>query len=967
MNLQDKTKQELFDELQELRQSYDSLLASSHECIQKHSEIEEILKTNNERLNLAINATEQGIWDWNVEADNVYYSSQWKNQIGYADDELENEFSIWVEHLHPDDKERCESALQEYLRQPAGHFNLEFRFRHKNGSYRWIHSKASSLQNNEGKVIRMFGSHTDITVLKQSEAIFKDIIEKNPMSIQILDMDGLAIQTNAAHTKLFGVKPPPDYSVLKDPQLLALGFDEFFDRIKKGEVVYFPDSFYNVHELDSSFPDTPVWVRAFGFALNNFNGVPEKIVFIHENITDRKHAETLFTDIIEKNPMSIQIVDKNGFTLHGNPSYLNLFGAFPPADFSIFDDLQRKSPELEKLILLAKSGEVVHLPDVYFNAHDVVPDAPDIPLWIRALIFPLNDSKGKPDRFVFMHENITDRKLAEQELVKAKQIAIENEIKYRQIFDNTFDLMAIFEVTEDHRFKVITFNAAEEKLLGPLENYQNRFIDEFFPADLYKEIIPHYERCITLAKQIEFEGDISFKDINKTFHSQLIPLKNEDNRIYRIIVISRDITENKILQSQLIEQNEKLKLLNIDLIHAKDKAEESDRLKTAFLANMSHEIRTPMNGILGFSELLKTPGLTGNQQEEYIGIIEKSGKRMLNIINDIIDISKIEAGLMKTDVKETNINEQVEYIYTFFKPEVETKGLKFTYNCGLPAKNALLKTDREKLYSILTNLVKNAIKYTPSGSIDLGYDLISNSQADNAPLQTPIGTTQTKMLQFYVKDTGIGIPADRQQAIFDRFVQADIEDKHARQGAGLGLSITKAYVEMLGGTIGVESNEGHGSIFYFTLPYDVVADELMQKRHNSVADIITPQTAKLKILIAEDDGTSEVLLSILIKDFSSEIYTAHTGSQAVELCRSYPDIDLIFMDIQMPDLNGYEATRQIRQFNKDVIIVAQTAFGLYGDREKAIKAGCDDYIPKPIDAQLLKELLYKYSRNQKPL
>jgi len=960
MSLQDKTKQELFDELLELKRNYDSLLASSHECIQKHSEIEEILKTNNERLNLAINATEQGIWDWNVETNDVYYSSQWKNQIGYADDELENEFSIWVEHLHPDDKERCESALQKYLNQPVGHFNLEFRFRHKNGSYRWIHNKASSLQNREGKVIRMFGSHTDITVLKQSEAVFKEIIEKNPMSIQILDMDGYALQINDAHTKLFGIKPPPDYTVLKDPQLLALGFDEFFDRIKKGEVVYFPDSYYNVHELDPSFPDAPVWVKAFGFALNDFNGVPEKIVFIHENITDRKHAETLFTDIIEKNPMSIQIVDTDGFTLHGNPTYIKLFGALPPPSFSIFDDLQSKSPELEKLIRLAKSGEVVHLPDVYFNAHDAVPEAPDIPLWIRALIFPLNDSKGKPDRFVFMHENITDRKIAEQELVKAKQIAVENEIKYRQIFDNTFDIMSIFEVTEDHRFKVITFNAAEEKLIGPLENYQNRFVDEFFPPDLYKEIIPHYERCIALGKHIDFEGDISIKNINRTFHNQLIPLKNENNRVYRIIVISRDITENKILQSQLIEQNEKLKLLNIDLIHAKDKAEESDRLKTAFLANMSHEIRTPMNGILGFSELLKTPGLTGNQQEEYIGIIEKSGKRMLNIINDIIDISKIEAGLMKIDSKETNINEQVEFIFTFFKPEVEAKGLKFSYNCGLPAKNAWLKTDREKLYSILTNLVKNAIKYTPSGSIDLGYDLISNSQADNTPLQTPMGTTQTKMLQFYVKDTGIGIPADRQQAIFDRFVQADIDDKNALQGAGLGLSITKAYVEMLGGTIRVESNEDHGSTFYFTLPYVAATEEPMEGTHDSMADITKLQTEKLKILIAEDDGASEVLLSIHIKDFSSEILKAQTGFEAVDLCRSHPDIDLILMDIQMPDLNGYEATKLIRQFNKDVIIIAQTAFGLHGDKEKALEAGCNDYIPKPIDAQVLKELLFKY-------
>jgi len=242
-----------------------------------------------------------------------------------------------------------------------------------------------------------------------------------------------------------------------------------------------------------------------------------------------------------------------------------------------------------------------------------------------------------------------------------------------------------------------------------------------------------------------------------------------------------------------------------ELKSAKEKAEESDRLKSAFLANMSHEIRTPMNGILGFAGLLKEPGLTGEEQQAYIQVIEKSGARMLNIINDIVDISKIEAGLMKLYMKESNINEQVDYIYTFFKPEVEAKGIQFSFKNSLPAKEAIIKTDREKVYAILTNLVKNAIKYTEKGSIEFGYNL----KTDREDVK----------LEFYVKDTGIGIPKDRREAIFERFIQADIADEMARQGAGLGLSISKAYVEMLGGKIWVESEEGAGSTFYFTLPY----------------------------------------------------------------------------------------------------------------------------------------------------
>ncbi len=265
----------------------------------------------------------------------------------------------------------------------------------------------------------------DITERKQADALFRDIIEKNPISIQILNMDGYTIQTNSAHTKLFGVKAPADYSIFNDTQLLKQGLGELFDRIKQGEVVSFPDSYYNVNDVDPSFPDVIAWIKAVGFALHDENGLPNRIILMQENITERKHAESLFQDIVDKNPMSIQIVDKEGFTISGNPAYTRLFGALPPPGFSIFADLEGKDPELGKLISLAKSGEVVHLPDLFYNPHDVSPDFPDNPLWIRAIIFPLNDIHGKPERFVFMHENITERKQSEIAL-KKKSVELEN-------------------------------------------------------------------------------------------------------------------------------------------------------------------------------------------------------------------------------------------------------------------------------------------------------------------------------------------------------------------------------------------------------------------------------------------------------------------------------------------------------------------------------------------------------------
>lgn len=470
----------------------------------------------------------------------------------------------------------------------------------------------------------------------------------------------------------------------------------------------------------------------------------------------------------------------------------------------------------------------------------------------------------------------------------------------------------------------------------------------------------------TLLNKIEVKGEL----LNKRKNGELVYVEgtastilNEQNEIIGFLGIQRDNTERKkneekekqlaeltMANRALVIQNEEKEKWAAELIKAKEKAEESDRLKSAFLANMSHEIRTPMNGILGFAELLKEHKLSGEKQLEYLSIIEKSGARMLNIINDIVSISKIESGIMETYISETNINEQTEYVYKLLKHDAEKKKLNIIIKNGLPEKKSIIKTDNEKFIIILSNLVKNAIKYTDQGSVEFGYILKTNTTA---------GALDAQELEFYIKDTGIGIPKDRQEAIFERFIQADIGDRMARQGAGLGLAITKAHIAALGGRIWVESEEGKGSTFFFTIPYNVEPKQEIIIENDVSAD--TEITDKnLKILIAEDDEVSEMLISISVEMFSKEILRVCTGADAVETCRNNNNIDLILMDVQMNNLNGYEATRQIRQFNKDVVIIAQTAFGLSGNREKAIEAGCNDYISKPINNAVLMALIQKY-------
>ena len=363
-------------------------------------------------------------------------------------------------------------------------------------------------------------------------------------------------------------------------------------------------------------------------------------------------------------------------------------------------------------------------------------------------------------------------------------------------------------------------------------------------------------------------------------------------------------------------------------MQSKEKAEVRDRHKSAFLANISHEIRTPMNGILGFLELLDEPELDEHRKSIYTDLVIKSSQRLLDTINDIIEISKIETGAERLKLGEVNVNDVMEDHYNFFKPLADEKGLEFILDEQSDSAVTRVKTDRQKLDSILSNLIKNALKFTDKGYIKVGNYIENN------------------YLKFYVKDTGKGIPEDRIEVIFDRFTQADPGINKLYEGSGLGLSIVKAYIDMLGGKIDVQSETDKGSVFTVSIPH-----ESSEPISQEVAEAPAPCNKfpeGLTILVAEDDDICYKLLKTILTAEGIRVIRTINGFDTIQKVRENPDIPIVLMDIKMPGMNGIDATQKIREFNKDIIIIAQTAFAMSGDKEKILEAGCNDYISKPV-------------------
>lgn len=452
----------------------------------------------------------------------------------------------------------------------------------------------------------------------------------------------------------------------------------------------------------------------------------------------------------------------------------------------------------------------------------------------------------------------------------------------------------------------------------------------FHPDDI-AAIVKSHETLIKTPDNYMVTYRIKRKDGQYTWvETNNKTIRNASNdSILQIICISRDINERKRVETELIK--------------AKERAEESDRLKTAFLQNMSHEIRTPMNAIMGFSDILKDYYNDKPKLEKFTEIISQRCNDLLDIINDILDIAKIESGQLSVNCEDCNLKllfAELSLFFSEYQKRIGKQHIKFSLQALINPEENVIVTDKTKLKQIFINLISNAFKFTIEGSINFGCKF-----------------DEQHNLIFFVSDTGIGIPSDKQEVIFDRFIQLNVLSTQTMNGTGLGLSIVKGLVKILGGEISVKSELFKGSTFSFSIPF--------QTKHLFINEVCEPDKTEVLmfseqvLLIVEDDKYNAAYLNEILTGKGLKIIMATTGLHAVTLAISQ-HIDLILMDICLPDINGYEATRQIRLQKSNLKIIAQTAYASETEKQKALDAGCSDYISKPLRHDLLLSMIYKH-------
>ncbi len=879
---------------------------------------QKLLEESEAKYRELIESTDAIAWEYDIELDKwIYVAPQVTDKLGWLPEEW-TDLNFWKQNIHPNDREWAANFCLTATAKGESH-TLEYRFMRKDGNYLWLRD-VIAVEANNSKPVKLRGIMLDISELKNTELLLREreyFLSESQRVGKIgsydFDMANNSWKSSQVLDEIFGItKENPhtleSWNALIHPEHQKEMLDYFINSVVKSRKP-FGKEYKIIRESDGA----ERWVMGHGELSYNESGEPIRMFGTIQNITQRKihekelsESEERFRKAVLLAPIPIMVHDEDGNVINISEGWTH-FSGYSIDDISTLNEwLQKaygkKAEELENYV----NGLFKEENAIYGGESEITTKTGEKRIWDFHTT-PLGKLNSGKKIMLSMAPDVTQRVHAKNEIVKQKKL-------FETMFNTISDGVVITNtqreiVLANHGMKT-TFGYEPNEIIGKTTELLYSDNEKFKETgtNFFNKLSPSVDNLY-----IAYYKDKS----NRIFPGETFGAKLFDNTNEWIgnIGIMRNVSEREKLFS--------------DLKTAKEKAEESERLKSAFLANMSHEIRTPLNGILGFTSLLtEDENLSKETKQEFATIINKNADGLLKIISDILDISRLEAGKTIMEKKPFDVIKMLQTIYPVFNKRLADSGKqKIELKLMYPENPIILNTDENRLMQVVSNLLDNSLKFTPEGNITFGVSKVTKTQ-----------------LELFVSDTGIGISKEKQHLVFDRFSQAEESISRNYGGSGLGLAIVKKLVELMGGEIKLESEPGEGSVFRICLPVKLdsyIHEEAPQPKKFD----FSKQTES--VLVVEDDPASQRLLSHVLKTHFQDLTLATTGSEALLIIKNKKP-DIILMDIRLPDSNGLEVVRQIRKFDTNVYIIAQTAYAMADDERLAFEAGCNDFITKPI-------------------
>jgi len=925
---------------------------------------EEALRESEERLRLTLDAANDGIWDWNVPTGRALFSSRWYTMLGYEPDELPGTYTTWRSLLHPDDLEATEQKIQDHMLKEEEAYSVEFRMRTKEGDWCWVLARGKVIERDgDGNPIRMVGTHTDITFRTHIQEELAKKNEERVASYEQLAAHEEELRHNFEElTKIERTLRESEERLLMAQEIGQTGSWEY--NLQTGKIWGSSEGFriygyppiagdLPINEIEACIPEQERVHQALidlisegreynlEFTINPVDRSPSKIIQsiariekddagnpirvigVIQNITERKLAEQemsiqeeKYRTLVKNLPDLIVRYNPDLRRIYVNPAWEKASGLHAEDVINVPVTDTPKVPVSSpneyttKLVKVLETGIIQRMEFTWVNARGVT-------LYLYYLLVPEFDQHGNVTSILAVGHDMTERKQAEDALRESKN-------RLETVIANV--PVILYSIDKDKRFTLSEGLGLKKLNLAPNQVVGQRF-DDIYAA--YPDIITACQETL-LGKPQSYQSKVN----GIMYENYTTPLFDDNGHVSGFIGIAFDITDRKAAEEELnqyrIHLEEFIEERTIDLQTAKEQAENANQAKSTFLSSMSHELRTPLNAILGFTQILIPQNNLSDTQREQLNIIKTSGDHLLNLINDLLDLGRIEAQKIEIQHSAFNLPNAIQEVMNITNVKAKEKDLTLQYEPQTLLPDHVLGDER-KMKQILLNILGNAVKYTQEGGIILRawYPDIS------------LG-----LFVCEVEDSGIGIPQDKLEIIFEPFTNLSFEKKPV-EGAGLGLSISKKLVKMMQGTLAVKSELGKGSIFRFEVVLPSV--EVSEAPLRAEDRIYGYEGERKQVLVVDDNPANVALLVSMLEPLGFGVTTASNGSEAVLVIRKEKP-DLILLDLVIPEMDGLDVARVFRNDSdlKQIPIIGVSASVSPSERRKEFELVCDGFVGKPI-------------------